>query len=58
MAHYVSERFQSSGIVNTRKHNVSETGSIFLFRRGEGDTYSIAGVANPNDLAGHFANAS
>jgi hypothetical protein len=29
------------GILNTRKHNVSETGSISVLRSGEGDTYSV-----------------
>jgi hypothetical protein len=30
----------SSGILKTRKHNVSETGSIYVLRWG-GDTYPI-----------------
>jgi hypothetical protein len=39
--HRVSELFSSSGILNTIKHNVSETGSVSVLRRGEGGTYSV-----------------
>jgi hypothetical protein len=31
----------SSGILKTRKYNVSETGSVSILRRREGDTYSV-----------------
>jgi hypothetical protein len=33
----VSGLYPSSGIPNTRKHNVSETGSVSVLRRGEED---------------------
>jgi hypothetical protein len=43
--HYeFSGLFSSSGILNTRKHNVSETGSVSILRRGEGDTYSVGSL--------------
>jgi hypothetical protein len=32
------DSYPSFGILNTRKHNVSETGSVPVLRRGEGDT--------------------
>jgi hypothetical protein len=32
------------GILETRKHNVSETGSIFLPQVREGDPYSIGSL--------------
>jgi hypothetical protein len=34
----------SSGILNTIKHSVSETGSVPVFRWGEGDTYSVGSL--------------
>jgi hypothetical protein len=37
---WVSGHCPSSGIPNTRNHNVSETGSVSVFRWGEEDTYS------------------
>jgi hypothetical protein len=34
--------FTSSSILKTRKHNVSETGSVSVLRKGGGgDTYSV-----------------
>jgi hypothetical protein len=39
--YWVSGLRPSSGIVNTGKHNVSETGSASVLRRGEGDIYSV-----------------
>jgi hypothetical protein len=39
--YWVSGLRPSSGILNTRKHNVSETGSVSILRWGEGDTYSV-----------------
>jgi hypothetical protein len=32
----------------TRKHNVSETGSVSVFRRGEGDTYCVGSLKKAN----------
>jgi hypothetical protein len=34
----------SSGILETRKHNVSETGSVFVVRGGGEDTYSVGSL--------------
>jgi hypothetical protein len=34
----------SSGILDTRKHNVSETGSVFVLRLVGGDTYSVGSL--------------
>jgi hypothetical protein len=34
----------SSGILNTRKHNISETGSASIHKRGEGDAYCIGSL--------------
>jgi hypothetical protein len=34
----------SFGFVNTRDHNVLETGSVFILRYGEGDTYSVGSL--------------
>jgi hypothetical protein len=42
---WVCELCPSPGIVNTRKHNVSETGSVSDFRRGEGNIYSAGSVS-------------
>jgi hypothetical protein len=33
--HWLSGQCPSFGILNTRKHNVSDTGSVFVFRWGE-----------------------
>jgi hypothetical protein len=30
-----------SGILKNMKHNVSETGSVSVLRRGDGDTYYV-----------------
>jgi hypothetical protein len=43
--YWVSGLCPSPGILNTRKHNVSETESFSVFRRGERDTYSVASVS-------------
>jgi hypothetical protein len=37
----VSGLYPSSGILNTGKHNISETGSDSVLRLGEGETYSV-----------------
>jgi hypothetical protein len=42
--YWVSGLCPSSGILNTRKHNVSKTGSISVLRKGEGDTYSVGSL--------------
>jgi hypothetical protein len=34
----------SSGILETRKHNISETGSVCVLRWGEEDTYSVGSL--------------
>jgi hypothetical protein len=39
--YWVSGLCPSSGILNTGKHKVSETGSVSVFRSGQGDTYSV-----------------
>jgi hypothetical protein len=39
--HWVSEFCPSSGNLTTRKNKVSDTGSLSVLRRGEGDTYSV-----------------
>jgi hypothetical protein len=39
--HWVSGLRLHSGIINTRKHNVSETGSVSVFRSGQEDPYSV-----------------
>jgi hypothetical protein len=33
--------YSSSRIHDAGKHNVLETGSVFILRRGEGGTYSV-----------------
>jgi hypothetical protein len=38
----------SSGILNTRKHNVSETGSVSVVRSGEGGTYFVGSLERGN----------
>jgi hypothetical protein len=35
---------QRSRILNTREHSFSETGSVSVSRRGEGDTYSVGSL--------------
>jgi hypothetical protein len=40
---WVSALFPSSGFLNTKKHNVSETGSASI-RCGEGDTYYVGSL--------------
>jgi hypothetical protein len=42
--HWVCKLCPSSEIVNTRKHNVSETESFSVLRWGEGDTYSVGSL--------------
>jgi hypothetical protein len=39
--YWVSGLYSSSGILNTRKHNVSEAGSVSVRMREEEDTYSV-----------------
>jgi hypothetical protein len=39
--HWVSGLCPSFRILNARKHNVSETGSVSVFRGGERDIYSV-----------------
>jgi hypothetical protein len=38
--HWVSGLCPLSGIMKIIKHNVSETASVSILRRGEGNTYS------------------
>jgi hypothetical protein len=40
----------SSGILNTRKQNVLETGSVSVFTRGEGDTSYIGSFREKANL--------
>jgi hypothetical protein len=42
--YWVCELHPSLVTVNTRKHNVSETGSVSVFRQVEGDTYSVGSL--------------
>jgi hypothetical protein len=44
---WVSGLRPSSGII-TRKHNVSETGSVSVFMRGEEDTYFVGSIRKNN----------
>jgi hypothetical protein len=39
--YWVSGLCPPSGILNTRKRDVSQTGSVSVLRGGEGDTYSV-----------------
>jgi hypothetical protein len=41
----------SSGILNTRKRNVSETESVFIFRRAEGN--NLLGPLERHNLNAH-----
>jgi hypothetical protein len=41
--------YPSSKSVNTRKHNVSETGSVSVFRWRKGDTSSVESLPLPQD---------
>jgi hypothetical protein len=43
-SHWVSGHCLTSGILNTSKHNVSGSGSVSIFRWGEGDTYSVGSL--------------
>jgi hypothetical protein len=43
--HWVFVLCPSSGILNTRKQNVLETGSVCVFRRGEAYTYPVLKLA-------------
>jgi hypothetical protein len=42
--HWIPGLCPSSGILNTRKHNVSETASVAILRCGERDTYSVGSL--------------
>jgi hypothetical protein len=42
--YWVSGLCPSPGILNTRKHKVSEIGSVFVLRGGEGDTYYVGSL--------------
>jgi hypothetical protein len=42
--YWVFGLFPSSGILGTRKHDVSETGSISVLRYGGEDTYSVGSL--------------
>jgi hypothetical protein len=35
---------QSTGILNTTKQDVSETGSVSVLRQGEGDIYCVSSL--------------
>jgi hypothetical protein len=39
--HRVYGLYASSGIINNRKRNVSESGSVSVLRRVEGDIYTV-----------------
>jgi hypothetical protein len=39
--YWVFGLFPSSGILENRKHDVSETGTLSVLRRGKEDTYSV-----------------
>jgi hypothetical protein len=41
MNYWVFGLLPSSGILENRKHDVSETGSVFFLRLGGEDTYSV-----------------
>jgi hypothetical protein len=40
----------STDILETRKHNVSETGSVSVLRRGEGEITQVGAVERANLL--------
>jgi hypothetical protein len=42
--HWVSGLYTLSGILNTGKLNVSETGSVTVLRCGEGGAYSVGSL--------------
>jgi hypothetical protein len=46
--YWISGLCPSSEILNSRKHNVSETGSVSVLRRGEGDTFSVESFRRAN----------
>jgi hypothetical protein len=50
--HWVSGFYPSSGILRTRKQNVSDTGCVSVLKRREGVTYSVGSLkrAVPNSL--------
>jgi hypothetical protein len=41
---WVSGLRASSGILNKGKHNVTETGSVSVLRRREGDIYTVGSL--------------
>jgi hypothetical protein len=44
--HWISGLCPSSGIINTRKHNVSKTEPVSTVRWGEGDSYPVGPLIN------------
>jgi hypothetical protein len=42
--YWVSGFFQSSRILNIRKHTISETGSVSILSLREGDTYIVGSL--------------
>jgi hypothetical protein len=44
--HWICGHCPSSGVINIRKYNVSETGSVSVFRWGEEDTNSVGSLRN------------
>jgi hypothetical protein len=42
--YWVFGLFPSSGILGTRKHDVSETGSVSILKCGGEDTYSVGSI--------------
>jgi hypothetical protein len=49
--YWVSELCPTSRILNTRKNNVSETGSVSVLRWGDGDTYSVGSLRKSKPLS-------
>jgi hypothetical protein len=48
--HWVIGIFPLSRILNTRKHNVSETDSVSVLSLGEGDLYSVGSLRESRTL--------
>jgi hypothetical protein len=44
--YWVFGLFPSSGIIGTREHNISETGSVSVLRSAWEDTYSVGSLRN------------
>jgi hypothetical protein len=49
--HWVCWFGPAAGILNTRKHEVSEIGCSSVFRRREGDTYSVGRIKESSPLS-------